>query len=399
MKFFRFLLSFIILAALLTRVELRADYDREEVSEAINRLAFDLLPLVNDQNTFFSPYSISSALALAFAGARGQTEEEMMKVLYFSDSQSLFHPAFHKVNQELEKRKNEGIILNIANALWIDRNAELADDFLVLTNLYYGAGDNRLNFLEEPEQSRIKINGWIEEKTEDRIKDILQPGDVTSDTRLILTNAIYFLGSWQHVFSEDLTREEEFFVSPENPQKAHFMKRTGSYLYYSDNELKAVQIPYKERELAMTVFLPAEDTELSTLIEKLDYERYHTITNSLSYQRVNLQIPKFTFEARYLLKEVFRKLGMTVPFSAKADFTGMTGEKERFLIDEIIHQSFIEVEEKGTEAAAATAVIMRTTSMLDPQEEILFKADRPFLFFIRDTLSGTVLFTGTLHTP
>lgn len=366
---------------------------------SINKLTFDLLPLLgNEANVFFSPYSISSALAMTYAGASANTAKEISRTLYFGTDQDRFHPAFYNLNTELEKRKNEGVILNNANALWIDKTAKMRETFLDITERYYGAGANRLDFINETEKSRLYINRWVEEKTEERIKDILQQGDVTVETRLILTNAIYFLGGWENVFSEERTSVETFFVSENLKYEVPFMQRQGRYNYFTDNKWSAVQIPYHERELAMVIMLPAEKQTLSGLLGELTIDRYDDIINSMAYKEVSLQIPKFEFETKYNLKRIFLKLGMTEPFTPRADFSGMTADGEQFYIDEIIHQAFIAVEEKGTEAAAATAVVMRTTAAF-PREPIVFRADRPFLFFIRDTITGTILFTGKLMNP
>ena len=400
MKYFAFILTVFITALLVgacAKAE-EVEYDHQIITDSINQFTFDILPLLNDQNTFFSPYSISSALAMTYAGARGNTEQEMSQVLYFDEDQKVFHPSFNKLNQELENRKREGIVLNNANALWVDFTANLDNDFLNLNNRYYGAGAERLDFIRETEASRLHINEWIEEKTEEKIKDLLSPGDVTPYTRLILTNAIYFLGSWLEEFNPEMTRDQDFFVTPQRGTRVPFMRRDDSLRYVEKADYQMVQIPYTGEELAMVIILPKKDIPLPSVIENLDNDKFTEAIESLKIEKVDLQIPKFEFEAKYNMKDMFRKLGMIEAFTEDADFTAMTSDEERFFIDEIIHQAFVEIDEKGTEAAAATAVVMRTTSIDGPQP-IIFRADRPFLFFIRDTVTETILFTGAFYKP
>ena len=402
MKFINlFLLVALIIfgVASCTKASENDDYDYDFAAASINHFTFSILPLLDGSNVFFSPYSISSALAMTYAGARGNTEKEMNRALHFPVESNIIHPSFRNLNQELENRKREGIVLNNANALWIDETARLQKNFLVLTQRYYKAGAEKLDFINQPEESRVRINNWIEEKTEDKIQDLLVPGDVTPDTRLILTNAIYFLGAWKDEFSPELTKQELFYPADGSRLLVPFMKREAAYNYYATQEFQVLEIPYTGEELSMVIILPTSEVSLSSLIEMMDYAQYENAINSMEIREVNVQIPKFKFESKFNLKDYFIKLGMIDAFSGDADFTGMTGGREQFLIDEIIHQAYIEVEEKGTEAAAATAVIMRTTSVQETPRIINFKADRPFLFFIRDNITETILFTGTLSQP
>ncbi len=371
----------------------------EMVSHSVNQFTFDFLPLTEVENTFFSPFSISSALAMTYAGARSSTEVEMAEVLHFPEEQRILHPSFFELNRELEKRQEGEIKLNIANALWIDEAANLKRDFINLADRYYGAGDNRLNFMQQPEESRLKINSWVEEKTEERIKNLLTEGDVTSDTRLILTNAIYFLAGWENTFDPDQTEKMAFNTTPEERVPADFMKRKGSYDYYVAEDYRMIEIPYEGGELVMNIFLPSRGLPLSLFIDTFDYEQFNTALQLKESEEVHLQLPRFSFESRYNLRNILGILGMVEAFTPDADFTGMTEELDEFFIDDVIHQAFIEVGEEGTEAAAATAVVMRVTSIPEPVQEIVFKADRPFLFFIRDTGTETILFSGTLYNP
>lgn len=377
---------------------LHAEMTAEDIADSINKLTFDFLAETDNVNNFFSPYSISAALAMTYAGARGETGKEMAQVLYFSEQHEPFHRAFHQLNKEIEEREQEGIIINIANALWADNTMELKDNYLNLTEKFYEAGVNKVDFINEPQRSREIINQWVEEETEDKIKDLLEPGSITPLTRLVLTNAIYFLGDWHTVFPEENTRDMTFYPRPEQEIEVPFMQQKGSFKYLDEEDCRIVEIPYKDKELAMVIILPGEDMPLDRFVEELDYERYNSLIDRMFPLKIDLQIPKFEFESKYNLKDLFTRLGMAKAFTARADFSGMTGTDKEFFIDEIIHQAFVEVDEKGTEAAAATAVTMRTLSIRD-EDPPIFRADRPFLFFIRDTHTGAILFAGTLYNP
>jgi|SRR5690554_5001237 serpin B len=398
MKFIGLLIVAMIVASCAVSDE-SFNVSTEMVSHSINEFTFDVLPLTGEENSFFSPFSISSALAMTYAGARGNTETEMAAVLHFPEEQRILHPSFYELNKELENRQQGEIKLNVANALWIDQTASLKRDYLNLVERYYAAGENRLDFIQQPEESRLKINRWIEEKTEDKIKDLLAEGDVTSDTRLILTNAIYFLAGWENPFNPDQTEKMAFYTTPEERIPADFMKRKALYDYYVAEDYRMIEIPYEKKELAMNIFLPTKGLPLSVFIDSFDYDQFNEALQLMETEEVHLQLPKFSFDAKYGLRNLFRELGMVEAFTPDADFTGMTEELDEFFIDDVIHQAFIEVGEEGTEAAAATAVVMRVTSIPEPVQEIVFKADRPFLFFIRDTGTGTILFSGTLYNP
>ncbi len=398
MNIMRISISFLITICLSTSV-VKADVNVQDIVVSINRFTFDYLSNLGDHNSIFSSYSVSASLAITYAGSSGKTEEEMAQTMYFPQKTKEFHTAFYGLNNALVKRKHEGISLHIANALWADNTTLLLDDYLTTTNEYYGAGVNRVDFINQTEKTRLKINRWIEEQTENRIKDMLEPNTITPLTRLVITNAIYFLGSWQDVFLEENTEDKSFYLTSGEEITTPFMQREGFYNYSFNDDTKIVEIPYEKKELAMVIIIPKVEHTLQELVNRLNYEEFEKNISTLTRGYISFQIPKFSFESKYNLKDLLIKLGMQKAFTDKADFSHMISSDQELQIDEIIHQAFIEVNEKGTEAAASTAVVMRTTAFQDEVKPIVFRADRPFMFFIRDTVNGAILFSGTLYDP
>jgi len=370
------------------------------IAHGNNAFAIDLYKeLAKDPgNFFFSPYSISSALAMTYAGARGNTAKQMEKVLYFTLSQDKLHPSFASLNS-LFNAKEKPYQLSIANSLWGQKDYPFKKDFLSLVNEYYEAGFNEVNFVndEEREEVRQKINTWVEEKTNYKIKDLIQKTDLNSLTRLVLVNAIYFKGKWQNTFDPKETNEMPFYVNNTQKINTPMMHQEGNLNYTEDEDLQVLEIPYSGNELSMVILLPKTGISLSEVEKKLSTDKLNYLLSNLSLTKVDVYIPKFKLEKRFILNEELIKLGITDAFDEMlADFSGMTGDKDLY-ISKVIHQSFIEVNEEGTEAAAATAIIMSGKSI--SSGPILFKADRPFIFLIQDKKTGTILFMGRFIEP
>jgi serpin B len=347
-------------------------------------------------NLFFSPHSISIALAMTYAGGRSTTEAEMAGVLHYGLPQSALHPAMNALDLALESRgqgaagKDGGAFrLKIANALWGQRGYPFLPSFLDLLAQNYGAGMRLMNFKDAPEPSRQQINEWVAQKTEDRIKDLLQPGDVRNDTKLVLTNAIYFNAAWKHAFEPAATVPGTFTKSDGTKLSAQLMTERNRYGYANVSGWEAVELPYDGGELSMVVMLPAGPLEKAE--PGFTPEVLQRILGALATEEVALTLPKFKLETRVKLKETLEALGMTESFSAAADFSGIDGRRY-LIIGEVIHKAFVAVDEAGTEAAAATAVIMPPGAA--PGDPRTVRVDRPFLFVIRDVATGAVLFMG-----
>ena len=372
--------------------------------EENSAFAFDLYQLLRQDtnNVFFSPYSISQALAMTYSSARGETEKQMSDTLHFVLSQDRLHPAFNGLDIELSKRgegaqgkDEEGFRLNIVNAIWGQEDYRFLSEFLDVLAEHYGAGLRALDFVNAPEESRITINDWVSEQTEGRIEDLIPEGAIDALTRLVLTNAIYFNAAWQFPFNEDVTTDSPFYLLDGGEVIVPMMTQTESFGYTKGDDYQAVELPYDGQELSMIILLPS-DGQFENFESSMVYQRVTEIISSLAGQQVNLTIPKFEFESEFSLKKALTTMGMPVAFSADADFSGMTGNRD-LAIDDILHKAFVSVDEAGTEAAAATAVIMTLTAV--PAPPVVVTVDRPFIFLIRDIETGTILFIGRVVNP
>jgi serpin B len=354
-------------------------------------------------NLFYSPYSISIALAMTYAGAEGETEAEIARSLHYLLPEPALHEAFNALDQELAARgegargkDGEGFRLNIANSLWGQEGHGFRPEFLDTLALNYGAGLELADFARDPEGSRTRINDWVEEQTEDRIKDLIPEGVIDSLTRLVLANAVYFNAAWQHPFEEAATSPAPFHLLDGSETAVDMMRQTESHRYGRVPGAQAVELLYDGRQLSMVVILPDEG-EFERFEEGLDSATMEQVLASLKPARVDLSLPKFEFEAEFALKDALQALGMPAAFGDQADFSGIDGSRD-LRIAEVVHKAFVAVDEAGTEAAAATAVIVATRAML-PEDVVTVTVDRPFLFLIRDNATGTVLFLGRVLRP
>jgi len=370
------------------------------VIDANNQFAFELYSKFNENekgNIFFSPYSISTALAMTYEGARGQTAEEMQNVFHFPADINVRGPAFAKIYNEINKKDKE-YKLNTANALWAQKDYAFLNSYFDLVGKYYGGKVTNLDFIGETEKSRVTINDWVEDQTNDKIKDIIPPGVLNPMTRLVLTNAIYFKGTWVKQFDEKNTKEQDFRVSPGNTVKVPMMSLTGKdakFNYTETDKLQVLELLYKGNELSMLVLLPKEDN-LDSISDSLNAEKLAGLRSSLREQQVDVFLPKFKFETKYFMADTLSDMGMPTAFTqGKADFSGMTGNQDLF-ISKVIHQAFVEVNEEGTEAAAATVVIMTMSAV--PRQTI-FMADHPFIVIIQQKETGNILFLGKVMDP
>jgi serpin B len=383
-----------------------APSDLASLAEGNTTFAFDLYQVLRqaDGNLFYSPYSISLALAMTYAGARGETARQMAEALSLILAPDALHPALNALDQALASRgegaagkDDQGFRLNIANALWGQEGYPFLPEFLDLLAENYGAGLGLLDFAGAAEEARLTINRWVEEQTEGRIQDLLAPGVLTAATRLVLTNAIYFNAAWLHPFEAELTEDGPFSLLGGGQVTVPMMRLPGavSLGYAAGDGYQAVELPYDGGQLSMVLLLP-DPGAYPAFEQALDAERATAILEALSRQQVALTMPKFEFESQFSLGEALQALGMTDAFSEAADFSGMTGQRGLF-IGAVIHKAFVAVDEAGTEAAAATAVVMLESAM--PLEPVEVRVDRPFVFFIRDIETGTVLFVGRVLDP
>lgn len=366
--------------------------------------AFDLYQVLKEEsdNLFYSPHSISLALAMTYAGARGETERQMADTLHFILSQERLHPAFNGLDLELagrgegaEGKDDEGFRLNIVNAIWGQEGVQFLPEFLDVLAENYGAGLRLLDFASALEESRVTINNWVSEQTEGRIKDLIPQGAMDPTTVLVLTNAIYFNAAWAKPFEEGLTEGGAFHLLDGGEVTVPMMKRTEFFGYAEGEGYQAVELPYDGRELSMVILLP-QAGKFESFENALEAGRVDGIVDDLVRRQVALTMPKFEFESGFSLKDALAAMGMPDAFTGAADFSGMTGSRDLF-IGEVLHKAFVSVDEAGTEAAAATAVIMKEAEM--PAEPVEVAMDRPFIFLIRDVKTGAILFIGRVVDP
>jgi serpin B len=375
--------------------------DVPELVDGISSFTFDLYHELSggDNNILYSPYSLTSVLAMTYAGARGDTAQQMADALGYTLLQDSLHPSFYQLNRELMQLRNEeveGFRLDIVNALWGQEGYQFLPDYTALVAEYYGGDLYTLDFFNEPEASRIEINDWASEQTEGRINDLLPPGIITKLTRLVLSNAIYFNARWQTEFLNELTYDDMFYLLDGTTVMVPMMHQECYFDYSEAGDYQAISLPYLGNELAMIILLPNEGS-FTAFEDSLDEEVLQRILDNMEHRQVELALPKFSFEGSYSLNQPLIELGVTDAFSPDlADFSGMTGTKE-LSIGMVMHKTWIAVDETGTEAAAISAVLMFGAP--PPSAPVSFNANRPFIFFIRDIESGAILFMGRVMNP
>jgi serpin B len=360
--------------------------------------AFDLYKQLydGDENLFFSPHSISVALAMTYAGARGQTEQQMAEVMHYTLPQAELHAAFNALDQALasyaENGDDEGFRLHIANSIWGQPGVAFLDPFLDTLAQNYGAGLRLVDFAQS-EAARQLINGWVSDQTEARIPELLPEGAVDGETALVLANAVYFKAAWLHAFAEAATTDQPFSLLDGSEVSVPMMSQLAQLGYAEAPGAKLIELPYAGEDMSMVILLPDEG-QFETVAQSLDAQQVAEWLDALQPQSVKLSMPKFTFEAGFELQDALMALGMVDAFG-NADFSGMDGTKELF-IDQVYHKAFVAVDEAGAEAAAATAVVVARKAAPAGQTVSI---DRPFVFLIRDMETGAILFLGQVVNP
>lgn len=351
-------------------------------------------------NLFMSPYSIASALAMTYAGARGDTAAEMEEALHFTLGQEGTLSSFSALQARLGAlQAGGGIQLTIANSLWPQQGVPLLPEYLSRVKACTDSAITPLDFMGDTEGARGTINRWVEEKTQDKIRDLIARGGLDPLTRLVLVNAIYFKGKWESPFSPQGTGEAAFFISPEAEVRVPMMVQTHRFPYAEMEDVQIVELPYAGGGVSMRVALPKEKDGLTALEARLTPEILEEWRDALVLREVRVFLPKFKMRwGTFPLNGPLKALGMADAFDeARADFSGMDGRPKWLYIGAVLHQAFVEVNEEGTEAAAATAVVMKARGM--PMPPAVFRADHPFLFLIQEKESGAILFMGRMTDP
>jgi serine protease inhibitor len=345
-------------------------------------------------NLFFSPFSISDALAMTYAGARGETQQQMAKALAFTQKPEKVHRDFAALQTRLDQvQKSGNVQLSSANSLWPSQRFALQPAYLDLSRKFYSVSVTPLDYSNE-ENARKQINDWVAGKTQDKIKDLIGPKVLDPSVVLTLVNAIYFKGNWALPFDPQATGEGDFHVAAGKAVKVSFMRQTETFEYAENDSAQYLKLPYKGNDLAMVVILPKKSlADVEPTLQSFNWKA------ALKSERVAVQIPKFKMEwGTFPLGDVLKNLGMPLALTPGADFSGIGGKPHEIYIGAVLHKAFIDVNEVGTEAAAATAVVMVKSAMPTHLPKV-FKADHPFFFLIEDTFTGNILFMGRVVSP
>ncbi|XP_006837602.1 PREDICTED: serpin B3 [Chrysochloris asiatica] len=389
----------------------------DSLSEANTCFGIDLYQQMRtskDGNIFFSPLSISSALSMVYLGGKNNTALQMEKVLHFDDvtgnseagatkeqvaKADNVHPQFQKLLTELNN-PTDAYEMNIANRLYAEESYQFLQEYLNGTKKFYLSCAESVDFVNAAEKNRKKINDWVAQQTHEKIKELLPEGSLTESTILVLVNAIYFKGQWDQEFNQDNTTEEKFWLNKETSKSVQMMKQSKSFnlVFLEDEQAKVLEIPYKGKDLSMFILLPNEVDGLKKIEDTLTAEKLLTwmSPSSMVKSHVDLYLPRFKVEDKYGLNDMLKALGMVDAFSPQdADFSGMMGS-QGLMISKVLHEAFVDVNEEGTEAAAATGIEIVPTSFPIYQE---FHCDHPFLFFIKHKETNSILFFGRICSP
>lgn len=379
--------------------------DAANIAQSSNEFAFDLYERSSATagNLFFSPSSIHTALSMAAAGANGNTALQMNLTLRFDQETqrtlTALQSLLSSINQSGAFGEVRAFDLVTANALWAQKGYPFQPAYVNAMRSAFGAAIESMDFTAAPEPSRQKINAWVAGKTNDRIKDLLPAGSVDPMTRLVLTNAIYFKAAWAQKFAKESTKSGDFHISATDKCEAHFMHDLDRYPYFENDQYQMLELPYSAWALSMLVVLPKKMDGLRSVERDLTAPRFAESAKQLQMHKIELSLPKYKFETSMTLNDTLIAMGMRDAFAPdKADFSAMS-TAEKFSISIVLHKAYIDVNEEGTEAAAATAVALAGSAMPKPEDPVVFNANHPFFFAIRHNRTGAILFMGRVMDP
>lgn len=375
--------------------------DLQQLVDGNTAFAVEFYHQLNKQgnaNIFYSPYSVSLALAMTYAGARGETQRQMAQTLHYTLDTSMIHQAFNALDLALTQRANpaKGVTLNIVNSTWGQIGFPFKQQFADIQKINYGADIRLVDFAGLPEQCRLTINSWVSDNTMQKIENLIPQNAISPNTALVLVNAIYFNGLWQTNFDKALTTQADFHLSDNSviqvPMMAFNDSVESSFPYVAGDNYQAVELPFKGDELSLVVMLPTSGA-FESFERELTARTLHAIITSMQEQKVKIQLPKLKLSTPSIsLVDILMAMGMPIAFSEGADFSGIADEG--LYISDVFHKAYLALDENGAEAAAATAVILDSNAV-----EPSFIVDRPFIFTIRDNPTGTILFMGKIGDP
>lgn len=350
-------------------------------------------------NLFLSPYSISSALAMTYAGARGETEKQIAKTLRLSQDQATIHPAFAEIASKITAINASGNVeITTANALWLQQNFQVLDAYLATIRAQYRGQLFPVNFVEAAEAARQQINAWIEEQTKQKIRELLPAGSISNLTRCVLTNAIYFKGKWANAFDPAATSDQSFWVSLDQEISVPTMHLQAPMKYAQIENMQIVELPYAGEEISLLLAISKAKDGIGFLERHLAWDVLSSWRRDIAMQDVELFLPKFSVTSQFGLAKTLEQMGMSNAFSDRADFSGIEASKTLSIAD-VMHKAFIDVNEEGTEAAGATGVVIGVTSVQEPHPVPVVRADHPFFFLIQEKTTGSILFMGRVANP
>lgn len=400
------LFSLLSMFLILSKVNAQ-DISTDNLVSSNNAFACNIYSKINNDNPnsnlFFSPYSISTALTMAYVGAAGETAKQMKEVMNFNFEESSLNSSYLQLLNILNDTSGKSYQLEVANSLWAQEDVEFKDSFIKTIDNYYGGFFYKVDYKKDAESARLKINRWVEDKTQEKIKDLVPRDGVNFSTKLVLVNAIYFKGKWAQYFQKTNTQNNDFFLLDGKSVSMPMMTQTNEFGYMENSDLQLLEMDYAGNDLSMVVILPKKGKTITDIEKNFSFENLENWIINILKKEVEVHFPKFRLEQSFGLNDCLISLGMTDAFdSRKADFSAMSIKKEdSFYISAVIHKAFVDVEEEGTEAAAATAVIMRVTASLNMEKEVVpvFRADHPFIFLIRDKRTNSILFVGKIIDP
>lgn len=369
----------------------------QNIIESNNQFCFDIYQEIKkNKNFIFSPASITSAMAMTYSGAKNNTFNQIADVFYFNKNINEFNKDFSKLTDFKLDSRNK-LQFNSANSIWIEKSLELNKNFLEINKQFYSGTAYLENFITNPEKARNNINKWVEEKTNNKITDLLKPSAITGETRLVLVNALYFKGPWNKQFKEKNNTIDDFQFDRKVFKKVTFMNTSISTWYYEDNYAEIIDIPYSDQRFSLMIILPKSFKKMRKFEKKkFNYDYYMNYNLNKVRKNVKLSMPKFDIESYFDLNETLINMGVKDAFSGSADFSGITS-KEQLIISNVLHKAKIIVNEEGTEAAAATAIVMRKTSIL--VDDLKFNVNRPFIYILRNNENNCIYFMGKVTDP
>jgi len=360
-----------------------------------NHFSFDIYQKLKntDKNLIFSPTSITSAIAMTYVGARNNTLQEIENTFYFNKNITDFSKDYKNL---VFLNKKNSVQFYYANSIWLQEGVKLNSDFSGIHKKYFSSTLYRTDYINNPEKSRIAINTWVEKNTNNRIKNLLKPTSIDNSTRLVLVNALYFKGAWKNKFSKDKNTLEDFQIKNKKFIETDYMNNAINTFYYDDKYSQIIEIPYTNLNVSLLIILPKTYKKIKKVEKTLNKDFYTNYLKNRIRKRVSISIPKFNIESDFDLNKTLSDLGMKDAFTEMADFSGITSS-DKLHISKIVHKANITINEEGTEASAATAVIMRKMSML--LDDVTIKINKPFIFMLRNTNTNCIYFMGKIVNP